>query len=229
MSIPISTASSLRTSNGCNWLLQKFILEKERGGQRREPRRTGNAGGNEILEAAVPPLRLAGRERRSRSRWLTKRRLKTRLAECGCHTTVANTQHRSRNSRPPFTAASRGDCGHTRGPFPHLTVGTAGGPLAVTPARPKLGRGKLRPREPGVGAVCPGCQSQGTGPLPLGLRLQTSLGVPPPWQEPHSASPPQRLPTLCPAGTAKPRLPVKSELAFQAMDFLGPPGERASL
>lgn len=70
VSIPISTASSLRTSNGCNWLLQKFILRKQRRGQpRREPRRTGNGGGNEILEAAVPPLRLAGKESRGWRAW----------------------------------------------------------------------------------------------------------------------------------------------------------------
>lgn len=125
VSIPISTASSLRTSNGCNWLLQKFILRKESGGS--GGGRLGEREAAAVMRFWKPrchPRGWQGEGRlaspRARSRRRTKRRLKTSLAECGCHTTVENTQQPSRDSRPPFTAGRRhGDCGPHSRPRPH--------------------------------------------------------------------------------------------------------------
>lgn len=123
VSIPISTASSLRTSNGCNWLLQKFILRKESGGSR-----GGSLGEREAAavmrfwKLRCHPRGWQGEGRLAspcaRSRLRTKR-LKTSLAECGCHTTVADTRQRSRDSPPPFTAVvATATAGHDRGPAP---------------------------------------------------------------------------------------------------------------
>lgn len=207
VSIPISTASSLRTSNGCNWLLQKFILRKESGGSR-----GGSLG--EWEAAAVMRFwklrchprgwqgegRLASPCARSRRR--TKRRLKTSLAECGCHTTVANTQQRSRHSRHLSLPSPR-RLWATFTALPPPALSTAGGPL------PR--------RHPGAGFCSAGgeteAEGQGSqGPRAPGLLLQRlchRLGPLCRAVTPSGASasgrpptPPPRLPTLCPAGPA---------------------------
>jgi hypothetical protein len=63
VSIPISTASSLPTSNGCNWWLQKFILQKGREREKERERERGQDGERmfqmRFLKAVVPHSRLA--------------------------------------------------------------------------------------------------------------------------------------------------------------------------
>ena len=178
----------------------------ERGQQRREPRRMGGGRSNEILEASVPPPRLAGRgEAGEPVRSLApanKTPFENNLAECGCHTTVANTQQRSRHSRHLSLPSPR-RLWATFTALPPPALSTAGGPL------PR--------RHPGAGFCSAGgeteAEGQGSqGPRAPGLLLQRlchRLGPLCRAVTPSGASasgrpptPPPRLPTLCPAGPA---------------------------
>lgn len=155
----------------------------------------GNGGGNEILEAVVPPLRLAGRGGEA-----GEHELPFALAN---KTPFENTSgrvwvsHNSRKHTAPFQEQPAVfhcrvvtvTAGHTRRLPPRPpTVCAAGGALPVLPSRhwgddgcPAEGETKAQRG----GGVCPGSQTQSTGPPPLGLCLQTPLGAPLPCRDPQ--------------------------------------------
>lgn len=180
----------------------------ERGQQRREPRRAGGGGSNEILEAAVPPPRLAGRGEAGEPVRSLAPANKTFENKPG----RVWVSHNSRRHTAAFQGQPaafhcrrrHGDCGPRSRPCPHPALSTAGGPL---PRRHPGGRflfcrrGKLRLRSRGSqGPRAPGLLLQRLchrlGPL---CHAVTPSGASASCRPP---TPPPRLPTLCPTGPA---------------------------
>lgn len=128
----------------------------------------------------------------------------------------------------PFTAVATVTAGHTRGPASTRAEHSWRPPGPQTHGGRFLfcrweteaeGQGSQGPRAPGLllQRLC-----HGLGPLCRAVTPSGASG-----QATHPTS--EAAHPLSSRAGPRPGQPVKSELVFQAMDFLGPPGERASL